>query len=192
MAYRRHVLEPYVVPHVQRRVAQIQAHPIVKEHLTPAYHKVEVKTRNQRKAIYYRSQRIYNRVIHPYVPHVHAAVNRLAAQGELAGKQAWQQILVLVARIQALASPYLQHPHVVRARKTVNDVYNHPTVATAQKQANAVYKRSVPYFEKAGVYGGQKSTQSYDWARKTGVPQVAKGAVHALDLAENNLRMLVL
>lgn len=191
-AYRRHILEPYVVPHVQRRVAQIQAHPIVKEHIAPAYHQVEVKTRNQRKAVYYRTQRVYNRAVRPYVPHFHAATKRLISRAEFAGNQAWQQILALLAQVQALVSPYLEHPHVIRARKTANDLYNHPTVATAGKHANLVYKRSVPHFEKLGVYGGQKSSQSYAWARKTGIPQVAKGAVNALDVAENNLKQIVL
>jgi len=191
-AYRRHVLEPYVVPHVQKRIAQIQAHPIVKDNIAPVYRRAEMKTRNQRKAIYYKGQQVHDRIIRPYIPHLRSTANKLIRQGELAVDQVWQQILALVHQLESVASPYLKHPHVVRARKTANDLYNHPTVSTASKHANLAYKRSLPILNKVGVYGNQRGSQGYEWARKTGVPQAAKGVVHALDVTENNFRQLVL
>jgi hypothetical protein len=191
-AYRRHILEPYVIPHLQNRIHKIRANPIVKDHVEPAYHNIEFRTRQQRRSIQLKSQRLHSRFIKPYVPHVHRAVTQLTQQAQRITLQLWQRLLDLVAQFQKVASPYTQHPQVVRARKAATDIYNHPTVDTVQKHAHFAYRKSLPHLHRAGRYGSQKGVQSYEWTKKTGVPQAARGAVRALDLAEVKLRQLML
>lgn len=84
-AYRTHVLEPYVVPHVRRRIARVRANPIVRGYVEPALGRSAVLAQRvwrDRLAtpvgrVAQVSKAVYGRYVAPRVPVLRAHAYRL-------------------------------------------------------------------------------------------------------------------
>lgn len=190
-AYRRHVLEPYVVPYVNDRVAKIEAHPIVKDHLLPAYQNIETRTRKQRQSAARTLNGLNDRFVRPNIPLVMSISESARTHFEAAGTAIWTHGAALAKDMGKFVHPYLEHPNVVKARKAAHDVYNHPVLVQARRQATTAYHHSLPYWAQAGSYGSQKGVEGLQWLQSTGVPRAAEYGVKVLDLTESGLRGLI-
>lgn len=186
--YRTTVLEPYVVPHVQRRIAKIRGNPIVREYIEPAV--VEVQGRAQAmwkqrlerpaRRVQLAAEHIHGGYLAPRFPIIKARFERLVAYIR------YQLTHAYTAARNTISS----HPTYVDLSRRVAPVFG-----TAKERTLTAWHSVIPHIHRAQKnaqpiakrWGGHAITsgrKGVDTARMRLVPRVARTVEVGLDRVE--------
>mgnify|MGYP006950205907 CR=1 FL=1 len=186
--YREKVLEPYVVPHVKRRIGEIRANPIVREYVEPAVERSRIVAhrvwRDRLEKPVKRVERVikavYGRYVSPRVPviraHIHRLVLRLRAK-----------FIELQAQITRKIT---QHPTYVDLRRRVDPHYRRlhahgrRTIDSWVPRLQHAHRRAMPVVTRLSAQSVSKSRQGWSLTQKQVVPRVARAVEQGLDTAE--------
>lgn len=201
-AYRHHILEPYIVPRVQRRLAALNSNPIVKDHIRPTLATAKVvfwdRTLSARlNVLGMWAARYYRRTIKPRWPVVMRHMGHVAARGRRAlrpytmsverqARAIWnRQAAPRLAHVDRILGPYRSSAakYLQSARNTANDVYAHPTFVNARSRVGPLARQGAQHAHKHTLRGLHVT-------RTTLVPRVLRGADLVVSKLENGAGLL--
>lgn len=202
-AYRHHVLEPYIVPRVQRRLASLNANPIIKDHLRPTYETVKAvfwdRTFKPRMAVLGRQlERLHRRHIQPRWPIVKRHAGHVAARAqrvvrpyttkvERRVRDKWaRQVAPRLAHLDRVLGPYRSSAikHFQTAQRTANDFYAHPSIAHARSRAG-------PLARQTAMHAHRHTLRGVELTRTVLVPRVLRGADLVVSKIEHTAALLL-
>lgn len=187
-AYRTQVLEPYVVPHVQRRIRKIRANPIVRDYLEPTVVRAQVEAQTLWKKRLEQPvrraslamQHLHKRYLAPQFPIVRARWNRLVAYIRYKLAHAYYTVSRAIST----------HPTYTDLQRRLSPIYE-----TAKSRTTHAYHSLIPHVSRARKnaephvwrIGGQAystSRRGVNAARANVLPRVARTLETGLDRVE--------
>ncbi|KAJ9102559.1 hypothetical protein QFC21_002960 [Naganishia friedmannii] len=184
-AYRTHVLEPYVVPHIKNRIRKVRENAIVRNYIEPVAVRAQVEGQNLWKTRLERpfkrgsliAHQLHGRYVAPTYPALQARLNRLVAYV----RYQLEHVYATVSKIVSSHPTYAKLSHQVTplyqtAKSRVIHGYHSivPHVHRARKSAHPHVKRLGGQAYSRGRQGVEIIIPRFAKSLETGLEQVEK------------------